>query len=443
MNEKEYRDMFSQLHSSVQEEAIIMKTKPAKRFRFISVPVAAVLVLVLTAGIAFAGVYGNRIQDLVMSDNDGYELSLQGFVDSPEYKATQEWLTFEEKYDKEHKAELDAIGNDPTQWDDKYGDYGVYTQEMADKVDKICKKYDLKLHSGWQAAASNEIYDRFGKFSSDGGSGYFYEDGTFQLESDASVDGRTFPYSIRRTMKGVFDTTYIHIEDISKYEQWEYETACGETVVLALANEDGCMISNYDDCFVVVGVLSGTKIPFTDEYDTITKKSMEALADTIDFSVIGSGKKSADSTAEEATEAAEEESAKASSTDGFFEYEPVADSTALITRTYGSSFGGKVHTGIDFGAPEGADIYAVADGTATVAESDASYGNYVVIEHDNGWSTLYAHCDTIAIEDGAHVEAGEIIATVGSSGQSSGPHLHFELRGSDGTPVDPEPYLAK
>lgn len=426
-----------------------MKTKPAKRFRFISVPVAAVLVLVLTAGIAFAGVYGNRIQDLVMSDNDGYELSLQGFVDSPEYKATQEWLTFEEKYDKEHKAELDAIGNDPTQWDDKYGDYGVYTQEMADKVDKICKKYDLKLHSGWQAADAKDIYKKFGKFSSNKeGSGYYYKDGTFSLDDDASVDGRSIPYQFRRTMKGVFDTVYLNVGDTNKYEQWEYETANGVTVLLALSDFKGLILCDYNECFVAVNVLSGTKEAFTDESDTVTKKSMEALADSFDFSVLGnakgpSGSEQAD-VVEETDEATDEQLTVDPPADSEFKFEcnPIDDPDAVITKRFGN-VSGREHEGIDFAADEGTAIHAVADGSAKIYEAYADYGNYVIIDHNNGWCTVYAHCETILVEDGASVKAGDEIATVGSTGTSSGPHLHFELRGNPFGPVDPEPYLAK
>lgn len=454
MNEKEYRDMFSQLHSSVQEEAITMKTKPTKRVRFVSVPVAAVLVLVLTAGIAFAGVYSNRIQDITVLDNEGYEcMSLQGFADSPEYKATQEWLTFEEKYEKEHKAELDAIGNDPTPWDDKYGDYFVFTQEMADKVDEICGKYNLKLHSGSEPADAKDIYKKFGKFSSNKeGSGYYYKDGTFSLDDDASVDGRSIPYQFRRTMKGVFDTVYLNIGDTNKYEQWEYETANGVTVLLALSDFKGLILCDYNECFVAVNVLGGTKEAFTDEGDTVTKKSMEALADSFDFSVLGTYKKPANSDAEEPAEAVKEETDEATDeqltvdppADSEFKFEcnPIDDPDAVITKRFGN-VSGREHEGIDFASDEGTAIHAVADGSSKVYEADADYGNYVIIDHNNGWCTVYAHCETILVEDGASVKAGDEIATVGSTGTSSGPHLHFELRGNPFGPVDPEPYLAK
>ena len=97
------------------------------------------------------------------------------------------------------------------------------------------------------------------------------------------------------------------------------------------------------------------------------------------------------------------------------------------------------HAGIDFPAATGTPVLAAADGTVIGAGFTAGYGNYVMIEHEEGCSTVYAHMDEILTEVGETVKMGDQIGTVGSTGRSTGPHLHFELR-IDGEPVDPSDY---
>ncbi len=86
------------------------------------------------------------------------------------------------------------------------------------------------------------------------------------------------------------------------------------------------------------------------------------------------------------------------------------------------------HTGIDLGAPSGANIYAMKAGTVVSAAYDSGYGNFVIIEHSDGIRTLYAHCSKLLVSAGDSVEMGEVIALVGSTGNSTGPHLHLEFR---------------
>lgn len=86
----------------------------------------------------------------------------------------------------------------------------------------------------------------------------------------------------------------------------------------------------------------------------------------------------------------------------------------------------RMHAGIDFGAPYGAPIYAVADGTVSFAGRHGGHGNYVRLEHSGGLGTGYGHMSRIAVAGGTRVRAGQVIGYVGSSGLSTGPHLHFE-----------------
>ncbi len=96
----------------------------------------------------------------------------------------------------------------------------------------------------------------------------------------------------------------------------------------------------------------------------------------------------------------------------------------------------RLHAGIDFGAAYGSPIYAVSDGTVSFAGWHGGHGNFVKLEHGGGFGTGYGHMSRIAVGAGSHVRAGQVIGYVGSTGLSTGPHLHYELyRG--GVPVNP------
>lgn len=98
------------------------------------------------------------------------------------------------------------------------------------------------------------------------------------------------------------------------------------------------------------------------------------------------------------------------------------------------------HDGIDLAAPIGATIRAIADGQVMYADPHGGYGKYIVIRHLNGFTSHYGHCDRMDVGPGSQVVAGQIIGSVGNSGASTGPHLHFEIR-KDGIAEDPEMYL--
>jgi len=94
------------------------------------------------------------------------------------------------------------------------------------------------------------------------------------------------------------------------------------------------------------------------------------------------------------------------------------------------------HDGIDLVAPIGAPIRAVAEGIVIFADPFKGYGNLVVIKHPNGLTSHYGHLRTMKVQPGQHIKAGQIIATLGSTGSSTGPHLHLEVR-RDGQALDP------
>lgn len=112
-----------------------------------------------------------------------------------------------------------------------------------------------------------------------------------------------------------------------------------------------------------------------------------------------------------------------------------------ITSYFGhrvSPYAGKVkmHEGLDVGAPTGTPIVAPADGIITFAGRKAGFGNFVQIDHGYGIETIYAHAHTVVAENGQRVGRGDMIAKVGSTGYSTGPHLHYEVR-VNGIAVDP------
>ena len=116
--------------------------------------------------------------------------------------------------------------------------------------------------------------------------------------------------------------------------------------------------------------------------------------------------------------------------------------SGTITSRYGSSSSirSSNHTGLDIATKAGTPIKVVADGTVTSAAYTGSYGNLVKISHGNGVETWYAHTSAMYVTAGQQVKAGDVIAAVGSTGNSTGPHLHFEIR-INGSHVNPQIYM--
>ncbi len=113
----------------------------------------------------------------------------------------------------------------------------------------------------------------------------------------------------------------------------------------------------------------------------------------------------------------------------------------FVSSPYGLRFDGtEFHQGIDIAADMGAPIVATADGVVTAAGWNGGYGNMVDVDHGGGIVTRYGHASALAVTVGQQVRRGEVIAYVGSTGRSTGPHVHYEVR-VDGQPVNPAGYL--
>ena len=116
--------------------------------------------------------------------------------------------------------------------------------------------------------------------------------------------------------------------------------------------------------------------------------------------------------------------------------------SGIISSRFGvrSSIRSSAHTGLDIATSTGTPVAAAASGTVTFSGWKGSYGNLLVITHSNGIQTYYGHCNKLYVSAGQSVSAGQTVAAVGSTGNSTGPHLHFEIR-SNGVALNPQNYL--
>lgn len=138
----------------------------------------------------------------------------------------------------------------------------------------------------------------------------------------------------------------------------------------------------------------------------------------------------------------EQEKIKSATLDDiYFSVKPVS---GIITSRFGAneSIRDHTHMGIDISAPNGTAIKAASDGVVTYSGWMGGYGNLVIISHGNGITTYYGHCSKLYVSEGEQITAGDTIAAVGSTGYSTGNHLHFEIR-KNGEQINPQKYLYK
>ncbi len=117
---------------------------------------------------------------------------------------------------------------------------------------------------------------------------------------------------------------------------------------------------------------------------------------------------------------------------------PVA---GAVSSGYGSRWG-QMHYGLDFADQIGAPIHSVSNGTVIEAGPASGFGLWVRVQQDDGTTAVYGHVNEMFAHEGQRVNAGDVIATVGNRGNSTGPHLHLEIWNPDGSKIDPMPYLA-
>lgn len=209
-------------------------------------------------------------------------VTLSGYQSSPEAKALAEWNAFVAGYDVEAAI---GTGNEVfvAEGRDDWTLYAVYNQEMGEKLDEIAEKYQLKLYSDINSVSPEEMEYRVGgNFMNDCTRywGYIYEDGSFGFSGDVLLAGsETTDFQFGRAVKGTLGEAILNIGQVEEYAQWQYESSCGEPVLLALGPSKALIFADFEECFVSVNVLSGSEAG-------MTKEDLQELADRIDFTVL-------------------------------------------------------------------------------------------------------------------------------------------------------------
>ncbi|MBD5394906.1 MAG: RNA polymerase sigma factor [Lachnospiraceae bacterium] len=226
-------------------------------------------------------------------------ITLCGIAGSPEYSASREWRAFLDGYDTD-EAILSEIGNGFAGLGEYELVYNCYTQDMADKVDEICEKYELSKLQGLTIVDDYAALCRqtnIGDFCTgadgsvrwDFGGGSLYDDGSFDMDGRVIWKGPAdlkllyvADYQFGRAMKGSFNPFTLNVGEMEEYHEWEYLSESGQTVLLANSSLKALIIAERDHSFIVVNVLGDLPSDTLEMSD----KMLESLADLFDFSVI-------------------------------------------------------------------------------------------------------------------------------------------------------------
>ncbi len=309
---EQYQATFSQVRPGKEFDPEELRVK--KPYRSITrkvVGIAAAIVLLASLGLTAYAVNLFGLRDLLLpqrqevrlpvgaedsgDDRQTYRadmISLAGYGDAPETRAVAEWQAFLSTYDQDGTI-LDQIGNTPTGFEEAYGLYLVYTQEMADKLDEITAKYGLKLHTSIRDLFTNEALCEQvgGDFLGENRiySAYMYEDGTFKFDGEIDLEGYgLLDYQFQRCVRGSFTDLILNIVDVNDYTEWSYLTESGLPVTLALAPRKALIIVDLPDSFVTINVLAGTETPMEDIFSSgpFTAEDLERFAKSFDFSLL-------------------------------------------------------------------------------------------------------------------------------------------------------------
>lgn len=214
-----------------------------------------------------------------------------GMAGSPEYEACMEWKKFEDGYD------TGELNNDIPNFGEEYEAYAVYTQEMADKLDEICEKYQLSKLTGFMVADDYEdlcekaktgdfLGGTSGNVENEYEDAYLYSDGTFNMSGAAVVSGSSAcrsDYQFLRNMKGTLDTAMLNVGDIDGYKQWNYTTSSGVEVMLSNnGSTKALIIVEREKSFIMVNLLGDILAKTFD----VSDEALEAIADSFDFTAL-------------------------------------------------------------------------------------------------------------------------------------------------------------
>ena len=312
-NERFYQETFSQVHGTVEirwEDYEMMRR--GRGLKWIVTLAAAIALLAALSVLAVAANFFG-LRDVLLPEKGSVNVvdengvvvpgerefkdfvSLSGWADTPESRALAEWQAFLEGYDQDG-AIIAEIGNEPTGFEERYGHYLVYTQEMADKLEEIVAKYNLKLHEWMEVVLPETWPQAVGGFFRENVtpySGYIYENGTFRFDGDAELGAGelkgygTIEYQFSRSVKGTFDDVTLNIGDLGDFEEWGFQAADGTSVTLGLgARNRSLILADLGDSFVLVNVLTGREGDDTFSFGPIGRAELEALADSFVYSAL-------------------------------------------------------------------------------------------------------------------------------------------------------------
>ena len=290
---------------AVKEAAAHPETEelPKRRTFRRSLLLAAALGLIVAFGsVAYAtGWFGLRSAVMYHDNGDPDQpygntdvMSLQGLAGSPEFEANARWQAFYDSYDPDG-AILASVGNSDTGLEPRYDAYPCYTREMADTLDAIAEESGLELLSGLTLYGAAELPDWMrntlpqscGAFDHCIYDAYSFDNGSFKTEGAFLFCDAQWPYETNYQFvcnrKGYLSVSYLAIGDADDYTQWEYETASGVTVTLALGPDKALIIADLPDAYLVVNVLDVRVGDVQRGEITLPAGILEAMADAFRF----------------------------------------------------------------------------------------------------------------------------------------------------------------
>ena len=290
---------------AVKEAAAHPETEehPKRRTFRRSLLLAAALGLIVAFGsVAYAtGWFGLRSAVMYHDNGDPDQpygntdvMSLQGLAGSPEFEANARWQAFYDSYDPDG-AILASIGNSDTGLEPRYDAYPCYTREMADTLDAIAEESGLELLSGLTLYGAAELPDWMrntlpqscGAFDHCIYAGYSFDSGSFKTEGAFLFCDARWPYETNYQFvcnrKGYLSVSHLAIGDADDYTQWEYETASGVTVTLALGPDKALIIADLPDAYLVVNVLDVRVGDVQQGEAALPAEILEAMADAFRF----------------------------------------------------------------------------------------------------------------------------------------------------------------
>lgn len=242
--------------------------------------------------------------------------------------------------------------------------------------------------------------------------------------------------SLKAQKKEVDDKKQILEDTKSKYEEQKSKTQSEYDEVQSLEQQKASLVSSLSDKEKELN----DKIGDLSSYNEQLKKQMDSIFSSVNTNNSGSTA-GAGSTNSNSNNTNGNSNGNASSSSGYMR--PVSGgyiSCPYGPRTHPVTHVKGYHTGVDIAVPSGTPIYASHDGVVGTAQWNSAYGNMVILNYGNGIQALYGHSSRYIVSTGQSVKKGQVIAYVGSTGLSTGPHLHYEIR-INGGHVNPSPYM--